>query len=86
MRTLPAGSATDQALLARPPSADAIARLVPAGRAVATRAGHGGHGRGLDGKASVERILDQPVTIEVSGEEREVGLSDHYGLLMTVGS
>lgn len=52
--------------------------------------------RGIEGSVSVERVLDELVTIDVMGaaqdggtgalEEREVGLSDHFGLRATLSA
>lgn len=42
--------------------------------------------RGIDEPVAIERVLDELVTIDASAsEEREVGLSDHFGLRATIG-
>ncbi|MDH4171317.1 MAG: hypothetical protein OEW42_17180, partial [Acidimicrobiia bacterium] len=40
--------------------------------------------RGLDAGQEARRILDQPLAIDVDGEETAAALSDHYGLLLTL--
>ncbi|AGP36664.1 hypothetical protein [Sorangium cellulosum] len=42
--------------------------------------------RGPDAGLRADRILDEPITIQAAGRAVRTTLSDHFGVLATIGS